>query len=124
MDVKHNILYIEGSDVYGGSAQSLYDILNYLDKTKFNPIVFYRIDAQSFFRLKQSNYEILLLKTPFLYYCRFLKNSISKHPYKYLKKILTRFSKGIEIVLDRIPALLILFVFIKKRKIGLVHLNN
>jgi len=118
MPTKHNILYIETSVVYGGSTRCLLDILNHIDKDKFNPITILFTGGQSFNKLKKTSHEILLFKTPLFYFEIFLNRTLPKRVNQYLLKL-----KIVSIVLDKIPAIAMLFLFIKKRDIKLVHLN-
>ena len=117
--LKTNVMYIETSEVYGGSARCLLDILNHIDKNEFNPIAVYFIAGQGYCRLRKSQHEVVFLKTPYSYYDKYLAKKMSK----YSINCLSLFSKIASIMLDKLPAIAMLYFFIKKRNIKLVHIN-
>jgi len=101
---KINILFFDGSSGFGGSSNSLANLINQLNKDKFCPIVIIRNYGPNFAKIKNT----AIIK---------LKNYEEADKISKLGVILY-FFKNI------IPESIIIFFIIKRKKIALVHINT
>ncbi len=106
------ILYVELSSGWGGSSEALYNLLRYLDRKKFYPVVLTTRQGKNFDRI--SDLKVDVLSIPLL---NSKHNSKDHRLFSYIKAV-------INLIVDIFPNSWRIWNVIRKEKIDLVHINT
>lgn len=106
-----NILFVEFSSGFGGSSEALYGNLCYLNKKDFYPIVLIAREGQNFEKMKQLGVEVV----------KFNLRYLAETPYH---GFLSYGRTIVNFLLDFIINAPRIAIFIKQRKIDIVHINT
>ncbi|MCM8773780.1 MAG: glycosyltransferase [Candidatus Omnitrophica bacterium] len=105
------LLFFEPSSGFGGSGNSLFNLLNYLDKNKFKPVVVTFNEGPQVERIRNLGIEIIKLKA-------------KKEEPEDKEGRLSYFKFIWDLLFNTLPLSLKLVSIIKKYKIDLVHINT
>jgi len=131
----HNILFIESGTGWGGSASFLFSFTKYLDRKKFNPVVFFYCNGEGAFvkNIRSLGIKVFCFrkkikgtfdKTNSIWNSIWFKKINILLKKIKLKSPLLLLSKASKFILLDIPITVKILKIIKNEKINLIFLNN
>jgi glycosyltransferase involved in cell wall biosynthesis len=114
---KIKILYIDGTETFGGAPIILANTIKYLDKNKYSPFV---ICSQTKEFIKDNFKNIKVLKVPALKFHKSYLENLQKKIGKFIFYIHFLY----HFIFKTCPRAIKIYRFGKKNKIDLIHLNN
>lgn len=131
----HNILFIESGGGWGGSSSYLYSFLKYLDRDKFNPVVFFYRNREGPFvdKIRALGIKVFYSQKQILNHkdenilgkkAKLLEKMYEFFEKTKLKSISKLFLKAVEFPLLDIFIIVQITRIIKNEKIQLIFLNN
>jgi len=106
-----NILFFEPSSGFGGSGNSLFNVLNHIDRDTFNPVIVTYSKGPQFDKIMKLGIEVIRL------------NSKQAEP-ETNKGIGSYFKFAFALLFNILPLSLKVISIIRKHKISLIHINT